>query len=1421
MSSIENRIVSMKFENSQFESGVRTTMSTLDRLKAALNFSKQGQGIQEVQKAANGFNLNGMSNATDGVAAKFSAMSAIAIGALMRIGSKAVDVGLQIAKSFTIEPLKQGFQEYETNLNAVQTILANTQASGATLKDVNARLSELNEYSDKTIYNFSEMARNIGTFTAAGVDLNTATGAIKGIANLAALSGSNSTQASTAMYQLSQAISAGRVSLQDWNSVVNAGMGGTVFQRALAQTAEKMGTLKKGAVELTGPMKNVSIEGKSFRESITAEPGKESWLTSAVLTNTLKQFTGDMSDAELATMGFTREQIAGIQAQAKTAQEAATQVKTFTQLIDTLKESAGSGWAQTFQTIFGDFEQAKSLWTGVNNVLGDLIGKSAESRNKMLADWRDLGGRADILAGISNLFKTFTEIAKPIGAAFREMFPPVTGQQLANLSKNFLHFTESIKLGEGTLNNIKSTAKGFFAILSIGMQVIGAIVGGIASLFGAVGKGSGSFLEITGSVGNYLVKLDETLKRTGILNDIFRALANAVKAPIAALGLLGKAFVSLFTGNASNERLSGLARIFDALKGAGDRLKPVMESVTRSVVEFFSKLSSNFQGGDFSAIADALNAGLLGGILFVLKKFKDEGLSIDWSGGIVEGIKETFGTLTDTVKNMQTQIQSKTLMNIAVAIGILTASIVALSLIDSGSLTKSLTAIAVGFAQLAAMMAILTKISGSAGFIKIPMIAASLILLSAAMLILSASVMLLSRLSWDELARGLVGVGVSLGLLAGFALLMNNSTGPILRVGMAMIPLAVGLLILSAAVRSFSDMSWGDMAKGLVGLAGSLLIIAAAMQLMPKDMLLQAVGLTILSIALQGISNAVMNMGGMSWGEIAKGLVALGGSLVILAAALYLMTGALPGAAALIVAAAAISILAPALVLLGGMSWGDIAKGLVMLAGSLIILAGGLYLMSAALPGAAALIVAAAALAILAPVLVTLGAMSWSNIGAGLVMLAGSLAIIAAAAYLVTPVLPGLLGLGAAIMLIGAGAFLAGAGLLAVATAFAIFTAAGAAGLAIITGMIALIPLFLTTLAQGIIAFAVTIGNGATAIVGAFTALLTAILNSIIQMSPLMAQAFLALLNAILNVLSSAIPRIAQVGMQLMLALLNAIRQNIPQIVSVSSQIIVSLIQAMGSKVPAIVRVGTDLIIQLMQAITASQGRLINAGITMITSFINGLANTIRARSGEMRSAGVNLAMAIVDGMTGGLASAAGRVAARAAQMARDALGAAKNALNINSPSKEFYKLGEFSGDGMENAFDDARGRVASSAAEMAKGALRAAAKTMQGMSEMSPLDPSFKPVITPILDLSEVSRGARDIPTMLSSGLSVDYNARQVSSIANDVESVRSNEPAQTVINENHFEFNQNITAPESIDAGEIYRNTKSQFALFKEEVA
>lgn len=316
---VDERVVEMRFNNAQFESKVQQTIQGLTALNKKLKFEGAEKGLEKISDAAEKVNLTKLESAVENLAGKFSAVEVIGVTALTHITNQAIVAGERLVKALSLDPVISGFQEYETQINAVQTILANTSSKGTTLDQVNSALDELNHYADLTIYNFTEMTRNIGTFTAAGVDLNTSVAAIKGIANLAAVSGSTSQQASTAMYQLSQALASGTVKLQDWNSVVNAGMGGQVFQDALKETARVHGIAIDSMIKKEG----------SFRETLS-----KGWLTSSILTETLQKFTGDLNEETLKSIGYTDEQIKKIMEMGKTANDAATKVKTLSQLKD-------------------------------------------------------------------------------------------------------------------------------------------------------------------------------------------------------------------------------------------------------------------------------------------------------------------------------------------------------------------------------------------------------------------------------------------------------------------------------------------------------------------------------------------------------------------------------------------------------------------------------------------------------------------------------------------------------------------------------------------------------------------------------------------------------------------------------------------------------------------------------------------------------------------------------------------------------------------------------------------------------------------------------------------------------------------------------------------------------------------------------
>jgi tape measure domain-containing protein len=1264
VATIDDKVVAMSFESSKFESGVNKALNALERLKAALKFPEAGKGLEEIGKSAKKVDLGFIGRAIDSLKGKLAALRLVGIGVLTNIANHAVAAGARFVKAFTLDPVLGGLREYETKLNAVQTILANTQAAGTTLKQVNATLKELNEFSDKTIYNFGQMAKNIGTFTAAGVDIKTATGAIKGIANLAALSGSNAEQAATAMYQLSQAISAGRVGLQDWNSVVNAGMGGTVFQRALAQTAVAMGTLKENSLKLVGPMKNVSINGESFRQSMQAGPGKTSWLSSKVLTTTLKQFTGDLSKAELAAIGFNDAQIKSIQQTARTAMHAATEVKTLTQVLSVAKETAESGWAETWQIILGDFGEAKKTFTDLSNTINGFINANADARNKVLADWKALGGRRVLIDSIKTSFQALGDIIRPIKEAFRDVFPAKTGKDLYNLTLGFKAFAEALKPSPETIENLKRTFRGFFAILSIGKQIIGGIFTVFGSLFGALDGAGGGFLAITARIGDWLYSVDQALKKGERLNKFFEGIGAAIAVPIEILKEFAQAIQELFGFDSGgiSDQVNGMTEamtpfqkatesltdaldsFLDTIGSVGSILRPVYEAYVQFLGSLGPAISQAISSMNFEALLAVIRTGLFAGLVLMFKQFIGKGSLIEQLlGGLVgaKGLGGPFGALTGmfqslggTLQAYQTNLKAKTLREIALAVALLVASIVALSFVDPKKLNSAMAAMTIALGQLVGAMVAIEKLTTMKGFIKLPVVTASMILLAGALLLLTGAVVALSFLSWEELAKGLGSIVVLLGaLVVASGPLGANSVGMI-RAGVGITALAVALNLLAIAVKIFATMSWGDLAKGLGAVAASLVIIANAMKIMPRNLVLTGTGLIAVGVGLNIIALAIRQMGSMDLVTIGKGLGAIAGSLVIIGLAMKLMPkGMVLQAAALVLISLALQGIAKAVASMGGMSIEQIAKGLGTLAGALIILAGALHIMQGAVGGAIALGIVSGGLALLTPALIALGRQKWGNIIKGLASLAAALGLIGIAALLLQPAVPAMLGLGAALVLIGAGLALAGAGIALIGVGLSAIAVSGPIAIGVLLqafiqfqkGIIENAKLIITGVLQIVTEFA----KAAPQFVDALVKILSSVLDAFIRLSPKIAQAVQVLLDMMLRLLAANQDKIIQAGFDLLLALLAGIQRNLPQIVRMVTLIIATLLNSLARNVGRIVSAGLNVLVNFIKGIVNNVSKLISAGISIITAILRGIANSV----GKVITAAASVVTALIRGI--------------------------------------------------------------------------------------------------------------------------------------------------------------------------------------------
>ena len=1269
---VDERVVEMRFDNKQFEQNIQTSLSSLDKLKKSLNLEGAAKGLETVNDAANkcSGNMSPLSNAVETVRVRFSALEVMAITALQNITNSALAAGKNLVSAFTIDPIKTGFEEYETQINAVQTILANTSSKGTTLDQVNNALDELNHYADMTIYNFTEMTRNIGTFTAAGVDLDTSVAAIKGIANLAAVSGSNSQQASTAMYQLSQALAAGTVKLQDWNSVVNAGMGGQVFQDALKETAKVHGI----AID-----EMIKDEG-SFRETLS-----KGWLTSDILTETLAKFTGDLNEDQLRTMGYTDDQIKSIMEMGKTANDAATKVKTFTQLFDTLKEAAQSGWTQSWEIIVGDFEEAKELLTEVSDTFSAVINASADARNKMLQDWKDLGGRTMMIEAVKNVFEGLVSVAKPVREAFNEIFPPMTGKQLAEITERIRDLTAKFKMGEESSKNLKNTFKGVFAVLDIVGQAFKAVAGGIGELIGLFLPAGNGVLSLTGSFGEYLVKLDETVKKTDIFGkavstvvDIVKTVITFVKTAGEKVKEFGKAAGEKFDfhgfelfhsflervhnrmaqiGDGAGKMKSGVIVAFEMMGEALEKCKflKVMEAlwtavkviaggIADAVGTMMGTLAEKLGNADFSGVLDILNSIAVGGIALSVSKFlKSVTEPLEGLNGVLEGVTGILDGVRGCFEAYQTNLKAGTLLKIGAAIALLAGSIVAISLIDSDKLSASLGAITVLFANLLGAMAIFNKISSDTG--KVSKACTAMIAMSVAVSILAGALKKVSDLDWGELARGLVGIAGLTAIVVASSKAMASGQKQVMKGATSLIIFGVAIKILASACKDLSRLQWDELGRGLTGVGVLFAEIAVFLRVAKFNgkMISTATGIVILSAAMKVLASACKDFGQMEWSEIGKGLAGIGGLLAELAVFTNLAGNAkhvMSTGVALIAIGAAMKIFASAVKDFGQLQWDEIGIGLTAMGGALAEVAIAVNLMPKNMIGiGTGLVIVGGALEIIANCMSKFGGMQWEEIGRGLTVMGGALAELAISLNF----MKGTLG-GSAALLVASGALavlapvlsILGAlsweaiakGLISIAGAFTIIGVAGAVLTPLVPTILALSGAFaligvgvltigagllaagtgLSALAIGFTALATAGAAGATAIVAALTVIVTGIAGLIPAVLTKVGEGIIA----ICKVIAAGAPAIGEAVKAVVLTLIDVFVSCVPQLADGALQLVVGVLAALVTYTPQIVDLAFKFLIGILEGIASNLPSLIKAGVDVLVAFFAGIVDALR-----------------------------------------------------------------------------------------------------------------------------------------------------------------------------------------------------------------
>jgi len=1519
---IDNRAINLGFDNKQFETGVKQSTDSLDKLKKGLDLTEQARSLQNLAAAGRAFNIGPIAEGVQNISSKFSALGVIGITVLQNLTNAVMDLGKKMWTSITA-PAKKGFSEYETQMNAIQTIMANTASKGTTLQQVNDILEEMNVYADKTIYSFPEMAKNMGTFTAAGIELNVAAGAIKGIANLAAVSGSNSQQAATAMYQLSQALSSGTVKLMDWNSVVNAGMGGQVFQDALKETARLHGVAIDDMIKSEG----------SFRETL-----QKGWLTSDILTETLSKFTGDLNAEQLKTMGYTEEQIAGIIKLGETANDAATKVKTLSQLRETMAEALQSGWAKTWQIILGDFGQAKVFFTYLNDTFGALIQGSSDARNNMVQGWADLGGRTAAIEALKNVINTVLRLMGIAKDVWNQMFPSKgpAGSGLYKITKLLKDFTDALKPSMDTTKKLSTIFGGLFAILDIGKMAITALLGSFGKLdtsgikpaltsmlnyvtklslhllmvrsliksnntFGkAIERIKEYFVDAKVAVEDFVIKVTTAFMRLKIE---FLLLKEGVKN---ALGGFKEGFQSAFDLKKINigagdgffdkllDRFKPLEILFkfvsvvmDGLIGLLAKSAPILLKLGTWLGKILGQLGTAIFDAvstlDFSNLFDTLNAGFLGAFLVTITKFMKSGTgTLDSLKNMFQGVSGILDAVRGSLEAYQQNLKSKTLLNIAIAIGILAAALLVLSLIDSKKLATAIGSVTILFADLTLSMAGLNKGGsglGAAGLsLTLIAISVSLLILTAAikkisdidpaelksglagLTLISAGLVLFMRtlganaksfvgaaisiailavglkiiasvveklgsIDPARLQNGLIAIGLVLAELAAFTQLASNKMG--VSSGVGILALVGAILLMSVAVEKFGNMDIGVLKQGLITIGAILLALGVFIRLAGngKNVIATAIGMAILGGAMLIFAEAITRMGNLTWDQLSKGMAGMAGALLAIVIAVNLMPkNMIVTAVALAIIAGAIYILANSLTTMSDMTWEEIGKGLATLAGALLIISIAMYAMQGSIGGAVALLVVAGALAVMAPVLKTLGSMGLTEIAIALGVLAAMFIILGIAGAVLTPVVPTLLGLAVSIVLIGAAVALIGVGLLMFSTGLAALAVSGVAGATAFVAMVAIllgiIPMLITAIVDGIILFAKLIIEAYPVVGEAMITLIQTMCTVIIETVPDIVAALTVLLNALWQLIRDQVPQAIDAILFIIGELLLSLADSIPQFTQSAFDILIGFLKGIRDNIAEVVTVVGEIITEFLDAVGLKLPDIIQSGFDLLISFIDGITKAVEENGPDLQTAIGNLAAAIIKGLTDGLLGSIQSIVDVIGTIGSAIITALKTLLGIASPSKVTEEMGINLAQGFVKGMSKNANNVVNASENLGKKAISGMSAAVRRINDALNDNLDINPVIRPVMDLTAVEIGGRNINNLLGKkSIQLSGSLNNLSLAATRmINQNGSQELINKPVNQGTtVTFYQTNTSPKALSAFEIYRQTRNQLLSLK----
>lgn len=1347
---VDNRIVEMEFDNAEFERGISTSIASLERLKESLNFEGAVKGFDALAnfETSGKEGFGNLKKGAEKVQASFSGMQIVGYTAIQELTKGVMGLGLKFL-DFVTGPLAQ--MEAGGKKRALNIEQARFQMQGLGL-DVEVAMKNAMDAVDGTAYSLDAAAKAAGQLAASGVQLGEdMTTSLRGISGVAAMTNSQFEEISPIFTTVA---GQGKLMTMQLRQLENRGINAAATMATAFGTTEaairEMVTDGEISFEMFSKAMSDAFGDQAKRANDTYAGSLMN--VQAALSRIGAKFYAPYYDNMRQTLNELRLVINAINAGLDPLFQLTERLMVLsrTLAVSKLNSLDFSGMAEGLMKVLipaidilvNVTSGLKSIFNAISQAWKNVFPPASVTPLVHLLEYlakltTGFGLSDENLKRLSKSFEGFFSIIK-LGVGAMALLSKgvgaivdVLGSLIGPIATPFLVIADAIggfvsnvvRLLSAGIQPMEAFSLAFdsltrkFVVASPKFETAGKVVG---KVFDGIAKSVSFVAELFKNIDLDVRPLtvfadgvnDELEPFTDQNGNLFTRAAEGIRVGLENMKSAFSVADSKFTGFIQTVG-ENLGRAFDAIGRAIEYVKPALETGGRVISYFFNLIKEAFEG---VTVIDVINTGFFAGLVIVIRNFLKP--LKDFSTGVVDLMDAARGALEAYQKNLMPNI----LLAIAGAVLMLAGAFFIMAQVPKEKILPTLAGISALLIEVTAAMLLLSRKVGDKSIMKLSL---SMTVLATAVWTLAKAVQVLGELNVKEAMIGIVGISTLLWELVAISIVLKKAEADMVKGSTSLLFFSSSLYIMAFAVKNLGSMDIETLKTGLLSIASLIVMLGLFMKSTEKSMGQMpafAAGLLLMGAALNLLVLPLILLGKIPWQILAQGLTVVTATLTIVAFAANAMRSVAPqmarlGAGILLLAIALNLLIAP-LLILSVIPLDVLGKGLLMLTSVLAILAAAALVMSPIqgqlLAVAAGLTVLAVAVNLLLIPLVILGAMPLDNIVTGLTALAGLFLVLGVAALALAPISGGLLVVAGGLALIGLAANLAGVGF------FLLAAGVSALGLSL-SGMATVLPVFLDALENLIKQLATSIAAVAISVINSLgeilTGLVKALLQVIIDSSPKLFETLGILLQGLINLIAQYAPQFISLAMNLVMYFIQGIEARTEDLVTAALGIIQNLLQGIANGIPGIAEAGANVIIAFLDAIGEQYPRIIDAAFEMVISLITGLTDTLEKRGPELATAMSDLAEAmlktfsdvlfapakglfsigqnIITGVADGIKDKLSWLKDAASEAGSTVLSTLKDVLDINSPSKEGEKLGEFVDKGLANGIQNGKSESA------------------------------------------------------------------------------------------------------------------------------